>query len=314
MTGSVNIPALVAARYREEVRTAVAQTGSPLRVVGLLATEEAPSKTYAQYTQKACAEVGIEFDLVELPRLALEARLHELNADPEVHGIFVYYPVFGTGQDDVIRDLVDHRKDVEGLSRYWTEKLYANDRVVEGDPNRRAVLPCTPLAIIKILTELGFYASGPSQTASEAASASVAAPNPPLTGLTVSVFNRSEVVGRPLAVMLANDGARVFSFDIDTPLLFEPGKVSEWSHDRSVALRESDVIVTGIPSREFALVRCDEVQPKATCINFSTIRNFEKEVASCVTNFVPRVGPVTVTMCLRNVVRLYENFHREHRA
>jgi methylenetetrahydrofolate dehydrogenase (NADP+)/methenyltetrahydrofolate cyclohydrolase len=130
-------------------------------------------------------------------------------------------------------------------------------------------------------------------------------------GKTVTIFNRSEVVGRPLASMLANDGARVFSFDISGPLLFEKGHVAETTVSREEALSASQVVITGVPSRDFPLVRAREIGPGAVCINVSTLKNFADDITSKAAVMVPRVGPMTVAMALRNTLRLYDNYHAE---
>jgi methylenetetrahydrofolate dehydrogenase (NADP+)/methenyltetrahydrofolate cyclohydrolase len=127
------------------------------------------------------------------------------------------------------------------------------------------------------------------------------------------VFNRSEIVGRPLAAMLANDGAEVTSFDISGSLAFRHAAGIQGHHvdavttDRATALAEADVVVTGVPSRDFPLVRADEIKPGAVCLNFSTKKNFADDVVERASVFVPRVGSMTVTMAMRNAVRLYHN-------
>jgi methylenetetrahydrofolate dehydrogenase (NADP+)/methenyltetrahydrofolate cyclohydrolase len=139
-------------------------------------------------------------------------------------------------------------------------------------------------------------------------------PDRPLEGRTVTVFNRSEVVGRPLASMLANDGARVYSFDIDGPLLFEPPRVQsdafelrETDVTRAQALSESEVVITGVPSPEFPVVTASELRAGSLCVNFSTYRNFSDDIQGKAACFIPRVGPMTVLMVIRNAMRLREN-------
>jgi 5,10-methylene-tetrahydrofolate dehydrogenase/methenyl tetrahydrofolate cyclohydrolase len=108
-------------------------------------------------------------------------------------------------------------------------------------------------------------------------------------GKTATVFNRSEVVGRPLAAMLAHDGARVFSFDVDGVLLYEDHKTKETTSTRAQALAESDIIITGVPSRDFELIRKEEVREGAVCINFSTYKNMEESVLDRAPRPCPRV-------------------------
>jgi methylenetetrahydrofolate dehydrogenase (NADP+)/methenyltetrahydrofolate cyclohydrolase len=178
--------------------------------------------------------------------------------------------------------------------------LYENRRFVDGAKTRKAILPCTPLAIVKLIEAAGFFhASGR-----------------PLEGRTVTVFNRSEVVGRPLASMLAHDGAHVYSFDVDGPLLFEPPPASdadaahsltETSVTRREALAQSDIVITGVPSKTFELVHGAELRPGALCINFSTYKNFSDDIEGKAACFIPRVGPMTVLMVIRNALRLQQN-------
>lgn len=295
-------PAAVAQRFREEIRAQLQAAREPLHLVGILAGDHSPSLTYALYAQRACSELGIGFELRRYPRLGAEAAIRSANADPEVHGIIVYYPIFGTEQDVYLRELVTPDKDIEGLHSTWARHLYENRRFVDAAKTLKAILPCTPLAIVKLIEAAGFFH----------------AEGRPLEGRTVTVFNRSEVVGRPLASMLAHDGALVYSFDVDGPLVFEPPpprdpdaahSLAETAITRGEALAQSDIVITGVPSKSFELVRASELRPGALCINFSTYKNFSDDVitegkAAC---FIPRVGPMTVLMVIRNALRLQQN-------
>jgi methylenetetrahydrofolate dehydrogenase (NADP+)/methenyltetrahydrofolate cyclohydrolase len=291
-------PTEIAKDYRRTLRQRLAGLGAKLKLVGVLAAEagdHAPSVTYADYTRAACDDVGIAFELRRPGRLKLEEELDAANADKSVHGIIVYYPVFGTEHDGYIKDAVDLTKDIEGLNGYWARKLYHNQRWCDPEKTKKAILPCTPLAIVKLLEA----ADGPKRQPGRE----------PLAGRTIAVFNRSEVVGRPLACMLANDGADVYSFDVTGPLLFKKEHVVETDATRAEALARYDVVITGVPSREFRLVGAGEIRAGATCINFSTLRNFAPDIEGKAGVFIQRVGPMPVTMALRNVLRLYENFH-----
>jgi methylenetetrahydrofolate dehydrogenase (NADP+)/methenyltetrahydrofolate cyclohydrolase len=272
-------PADVAAAYRAELRAEVAALPEPLTLVGVLADEHRPSRTYAEYTRKGCEDVGVRFDLRVVKRLDVEPTIRAANADAGVHGILVYYPVFGTEHDGYLRDLVEPGKDIEGLHPFWARCLYENRRFLDEAHTQKAILPCTPLAILKLL---------------DAAGASAGAAPRPLAGRRACVFNRSEVVGRPLASMMANDGADVVSFE-------------ETSIGRAEALAQADIVITGVPSHEFPLVKARELKPGAICLNFSTVKNFDGDVTETAGVFIPRVGPMTVTMALRNTLRLYRN-------
>lgn len=181
-------------------------------LVGFLANDDQAARKYAEWTKKACEADGIRFELRECAQVELESRLREANADDGVHGIMIYYPCFGAvpsffggKMDDHLRDMVAVEKDVEGLCYTYRRNLYHNLRYLQHldgrNTEKKCLLPCTPLAIVKTLEYLKAY--------------DVNLPvGDRLKGQTVTVINRSEVVGRPLSAMLANDGADVFSVDI----------------------------------------------------------------------------------------------------
>ena len=284
-------PDVVAQRFRSELADEISSLGFGLKLVGLIGSDYPPSLTYARYTEAGCKSVGIAFEARQVDRFEIEAEILRANRQVDVHGVLIYYPIFNVEQDNYLKDLVDHRKDIEGLSTYWIRRLYDNMRT--DDEGNKAILPCTPLAIMKLLHNTGSLTG-----------------KAPLTGKTVTIFNRSEVVGRPLAAMMAHDGARVFSFDIDGPQLVEAGKISSTKVSRQEALAQSDIIITGVPSRDFDLITPEEVPADAIGLNFSTVKNFSKEAKDKLRIFVPRVGPMTVTMALRNTLRLYKNYRK----
>lgn len=301
MSARILDPTLLAASFRSQLREEIAALPEPLTLLGLLAAGHAPSATYAAYTRKGCDEVGIRFELRTVEPCAAEAALREANANPGVHGVLVYYPIADATEDGWLRELVDPRKDIEGLHSFWARCLYENRRFLDAAREKRAILPSTPLAILKLI---------------EAAGVSRASEPRPLAGVQACIFNRSEVVGHPLAAMMANDGADVISFDVDGAKRFrrdEAGaaqRASSSDVSREEALAHADVVITGVPSRAFPLVRADEIKAGATCLNFSTLRNFADDIVDKASVFIPRVGPMTVTMALRNTLRLYTQTHR----
>ncbi|HMO18202.1 MAG TPA: tetrahydrofolate dehydrogenase/cyclohydrolase catalytic domain-containing protein [Oligoflexia bacterium] len=293
-------PANVAERFRTEVRSDISAiydaSGLKLKLVGLLAGDDPASRVYSDYTRVGCEDVGVIYEAREVSRTDLERTIRELNADNNVTGIIVYYPVFGGARDAHLRSVLSPLKDIEGLHPFWLERLYSNKRILDGITSQKikALLPCTPLAILKLLEAAGEMTNTDSL---------------PFSGKKVSIFNRSEVVGRPLAHMLSNDGAEVFSFDIDGLVLFSPGgKEEESKMTRAEALRQSDIVITGVPSNDFDVIRSEELGKESCCLNFSSFRNFSEDVPSSVKTFIPRVGPVTVAMCLRNLLRVYKQF------
>ncbi len=289
-------PAYVSQQYVQEVKTAIGKDNLKINIVGIIASQDKPSLAYANATKQKFNDIGISYDLRSVERLDLESIITDLNDDDSVHGIFIYFPVFNNRQDDYLRNLVDYRKDIEAGSNYWTRKLYNNDRFVNVAKSHKALLPCTPLAIVKMLTHVGVY--NPNEAR-------------PIQNKVVTIFNRSEVIGRPLAVMMSNDGATIYSFDENGPLKFENAQPSEIKITRTQALRQSDIVVTGVPNSKFEKVSASEIQPGTVCINFSSTPNFNDDVNTHTDIYIPRVGPMTVAMCMRNTLRLYMNFHQD---
>merc|ERR1711881_252598 len=108
--------------------------------------------------------------------------------------------------------------------------------------SKKCVLPCTPLAVVKCLEHLDVYESS-LQVGDR------------LQGKQVVVVNRSEVVGRPLAAMLANDGATVYSIDIDSVYIFQRGKleVPPQTETTETLVPRADVVILGVPSNAYKL-------------------------------------------------------------
>jgi methylenetetrahydrofolate dehydrogenase (NAD+) len=226
-TGGIKVDAAVVAKpFRREIQDKVKAwkeqgVDAPL-LVGLLANTDPAAKKYAEWTGKACRNDGLRYELrtVDDP-IDMEATLVDANDDPRVHGIIVYYPIFGqeesfsgASQDDYLRDTVSYKCDVEGLCHLYRTNLYRNIRFLDYPRNQqKCLLPCTALSVVKILEKCpGCY--DPAKPIGKHMEAKV-----------VSVINRSEIVGRPLAAMLANDGASVYSIDINSIYLFQGGRL-----------------------------------------------------------------------------------------
>ncbi|SCV68339.1 BQ2448_460 [Microbotryum intermedium] len=368
----------VAKPFRAAIIATTSASSPRPKLVGLLANSNAPSRAYAEWTAKACQAVGINYELREVGAIKegqehataeegeVEEAILEANADDEVHGIMVYYPILGPRQDGYLQQAVSPLKDVEGLNFTWLFSLYHNTRFI--DPRKialaaqvvsppaastsgsspaepelvKAILPCTPLAIVKTLEHCQVY-------------------NPLLPygsrafGKTITVINRSEVVGRPLAALLANDGARVFSVDLDGIQEFTRRKTSAPTDEgdkprpsfqprhfvQSTPLKLedclaiSDVVVSGVSDsmNHFSEGRCDRTDaccdsllpqvPSAAykistdalkegvfAVNFSESKNFEaniKEKPKCIAKasiYCPGIGKATIVLLQRNLLRL----------
>ena len=177
----------------------------------------------------------------------------------------MYYPIFGNRQDQYLQQVTDVSKDVEGLSYRYIFKLYHNERFLDQDKSQKSLLPCTPLAVLKLLDYLRVYNS-------------ILPHGNRLFGRSITVVNRSETVGRPLAALLANDGACVYSVDVTGVQQFTRGEgirkvrheVVEkegWGLEDCVPL--SDVVISGVPGESFKLPT-KLLREGAVCINFST--------------------------------------------
>jgi len=189
-------------------------------------------------------------------------------------------------------------KDVEGMCHFYRHALYLNQRTIGNGHMGKCVLPCTPLAVVKFLEHLGTYETELSV-------------GDRLRNKKVAIVNRSEVLGRPLAAMLANDGATVYSIDIDSTLIFEKGKLVETSESTEALVRRSDVVVLGVPSDSYKLDP-SWVKEGAAVINVSFSKNIDEEALLSTrpgVSYVGAVGKVTIAMLERNLLRCYKNFN-----
>ncbi|KAF7332483.1 NAD(P)-binding protein [Mycena kentingensis (nom. inval.)] len=341
----------IAATFRAEVKSSLASATRPPRLVGILATSSAPSKFYAEFTKKQCEDLGFDFVLkktgaAENSELGegdgVEEAIIEANDNPEVDGIMVGLlsdirasagPLPATGTQ-----VVSPYKDVEGLHFKFHYNLYHNIRFIEpksllttGVPSTasagilesedppsgilesedppsgtvKSIIPCTPLAIVKCLEHIGVYNK-------------ILPYGDRAYGRTVTVINRSEVVGRPLAALLSNDGARVFSVDIDsiqeytkrpkttTAPRYNPRHVV---HPSPLTLQDclavSDVVISAVPSAAYK-VKTEWLKDGCVCVNVAADKNFESDVRDKAAMYLPAVGKVTILMLLRNLMRLQE--------
>jgi len=268
---------------------------------------------------------GFSFELRRVTRDNVEDAILAANSDAAVNGVIVYYPIFNSKQDDYLRNIVAISKDVEGLSHRYVFNLYQNIRFLDPEaptPNQKSILPCTPLAIIKILEYLRIYNT-------------ILPYGNRLFGHTITVINRSEVVGRPLAALLANDGACIYSVDVKDVQQFTRGEgirkrkheVTDkegWTLEQCLPL--SDVVISGVPGDAYT-VPVSLIRDGAVCINFSSGKvsqdcsststwtliadvhrqNFSPQVKEKAAIYVPAIGKVTIAILLRNLLRLAQN-------
>lgn len=292
----------------------------PLRLVGILAKSNMgtfrrqDAELYSERIQETLAEDGIDYQLWECGTEDVEDVITKANQSSDVHGILVFYPVHFQGpkgpyknkvtgvyyktQDDYYRDLVHPRKDVEGLSgtRWLYHSTTPNSSSnAQQQTTAPLVYPCTAMSVKQILEHYHLDAGGGGSWSDQ----------------VVSVVNRSEILGRPLATMLSNSGATVYSIDVDSILRFRPdgrSKRCSQDDDLTACLAKSNVIVTGVPHPGFQLpIEC--VSDRTTVVNVSEFCNVCEEsiMARPDIKYIPQVGKVTVAVLEQNLVRLHRN-------
>lgn len=302
--GRTILASTIAKLYTEEVADQVKQLDFKPKIVGLLGNNDPAAKMYAEWTSKTCKELGFDYELIESDKQELENKLVKANKDDSINGIMIYFPVFGDNQDQYLQQLINPEKDVEGLNHIYYKNLYHNIRFLDPPTNsKKSILPCTSLANVKILEYLGIYNK-------------ILRYGNRLYGKKIMVVNRSEVVGRPLAALLANDGAIVYSVDINNIQQFTRGddllehkhKVIDLDSTQTVETLAPtcDVIITGVPSENYKF-NTDLVTYGTTVINFSSAKNFNDDIKLKAGLYVPSIGKVTIAMLLRNLLRLIEN-------
>jgi methylenetetrahydrofolate dehydrogenase (NAD+) len=302
----------LAAKIRSEVRNY--SQHHPLKLVGILANVgpfRQDSQLYSERIAEALQEDLIDYELwrckADTP-LMIQETIRKANEAEEVDGIIVFYPIFPAAQqgpyknrlngvynkthDSHFRDLVSRGKDVEGLRG---TKWYHNSRRKSGSKDAsQIVYPCTARSVEAILEQ---YHSWDSQS-----------PAFPWLGQTVSIVNRSEIVGRPLAAMLARKGANVYSIDEDTIIKFWAGgeRLQRCITSLEECVAESSIIVTGVRHEGFQ-IPTDCIASNSTLVNVSEFTNIDEEslLRRPDIRYIPQVGKVTVAILEENLVQLH---------
>jgi methylenetetrahydrofolate dehydrogenase (NADP+)/methenyltetrahydrofolate cyclohydrolase len=263
----------LARSIRDDVARRVVALAARGVVPGLavvLVGEDPASAVYVRNKVKDCGEVGIASTLDRLSadtsEAALLARIGELNADPKVHGILVQLPL------PKHIDAISPDKDADGFHVSNVGML------VTGKPLFR---PCTPYGVMKMLEHAGTR----------------------LDGAEAVVIGRSNIVGKPQALMLLAAGATVTVCHSRT-------------RDLAAHVRRADVVVAAVGKA--GLVTADMVKPGATVIDVGMNRGTDgklcgdvdfagvREVAGAITPVPGGVGPMTRAMLLVNTIEAAE--------
>jgi methylenetetrahydrofolate dehydrogenase (NADP+)/methenyltetrahydrofolate cyclohydrolase len=294
----------LAAAIREELKPQVAafteRAGRPPGLGILLVGSHAPSEIYVRNKLKAASDIGCRADLVRLPETAsLQEALGavaDLNASEAHDGILVQDPLpadMGPGAAQAVFDSIDPRKDVDGFTPVNAGRLVQN---------RALLAPCTPSGVIELLRRSSI----------------------PMPGAHAVVIGRSDIVGKPMAMLLLHQSATVTICHSRTRDL--PG-----------VCRQADILVAAVGRTAF--VQPDWVKPGATVIDVGINRvtdraevdalfgegskrraDFEKrgaivvgdvhpgveQVAGALTPVPGGVGPLTIALLLKNTLAAAE--------
>jgi methylenetetrahydrofolate dehydrogenase (NADP+) / methenyltetrahydrofolate cyclohydrolase len=260
----------IAAETSELLRTRGIRPGLAAVLVG----DNPASQIYVRNKRRACEKVGIASFLHELPASISEAELlaliGRLNTDAAVHGILVQLPLPSHINEAAIVDAVSPDKDVDGFGPSSLGLLAAG---------RPRYLACTPHGVLQLLVRN----------------------NIPVAGAHVVVLGRSNIVGKPLALILMQKG-------VDATVTVCHSR----SNDLAAVTRSADIVVAAIGKANF--VRADMIRPGAVVVDVGMNRlpdgtlsgdvDFAavREVASAITPVPGGVGPMTITMLLFNTL------------
>ena len=270
----------------EKWKTAVAQRAQELIEQGvtphlavILVGENAASQVYVRNKENACSRVGIRSTIIRLPEACTQEELENavlsLNQDESVHGILVQLPLPKELNEARVLALIDPDKDVDGFH------AMNSGRLMNGQPR---FVPCTPLGVMKLLEAYDI----------------------PVRGKHAVIIGRSNIVGKPMAMLLLAADATVTVCHSKTENLAE-------------MTRQADILVAAVGKANF--VTGDMVKPGATVIDVGINRvdgklvgdvNAEQveSVATYLTPVPGGVGQMTIAMLLSNTLDAAERHAR----
>nr|MBI3613422.1 bifunctional methylenetetrahydrofolate dehydrogenase/methenyltetrahydrofolate cyclohydrolase FolD [Nitrospirota bacterium] len=259
-------------RIAAETKELQAKTGIRPGLATILVGEDPASALYVRSKQKACDAAGIYIEDYKLPATTSQAELltlvEKMNAEPKIHGILVQLPLPKQINTQVVLNAVTPMKDADGFHPYNLGRL------VEGSPIFEA---CTPKGIIAMIDSTGVA----------------------IEGKRAVVVGRSNIVGKPVALMLLHRHATVTICHSKTK-------------DLPAVCREADILVVAIGKAKF--MTADMVKDGAVVIDVGTNRlpdgkfvgdvDFEpvSRKAGWISPVPGGVGPMTITMLLANTL------------
>jgi len=266
-----------------QLRGDVARRVSALKAHGItpglaviLVGENAASQVYVRNKVKSCGEVGMHSVLerydASMSEAELLARVDALNHDASIHGILVQLPLPAHIDANKVIEFISPAKDVDGFH------IASAGALMVGQPG---FWPCTPYGCMKMLESIGYA----------------------LRGKHAVVIGRSNIVGKPMALMLLQQSATVTICHSATP-------------DLKAHTLQADVIVAAVGKRN--VLTADMVKPGAVVLDVGMNRNDEgklcgdvdfdgvSRVAGYITPVPGGVGPMTITMLLVNTLESAE--------
>jgi methylenetetrahydrofolate dehydrogenase (NADP+) / methenyltetrahydrofolate cyclohydrolase len=267
----------------EEVVEFIQNNGVVPCLAAVIVGDDAASEVYVRNKRKACETVGIDSQLHRLPANApgeeLLKLVSKLNKDNEVHGILIQLPLPKQIDSGRILSAVSPVKDVDA---FHPENV---GRLVQGRPR---FLPCTPQGVQQLLMRSGIE----------------------VAGRHVVIVGRSDIVGRPLSIMLSQRGkgadATVTVCHSRTPNL-------------AAVTKTADILIVAIGQANF--VTADMVKPGAAVIDVGINRtdagvvgdvdfNAVSEVAGAITPVPGGIGPLTIAMLLKNTLSAAQSLEK----
>lgn len=256
--------------------TSLKQRGIQPGLAVVLVGDNPASQVYVRNKIKACEDAGIHSVLekyeADFSEADLLARIEALNNDPAIHGILVQLPLPAHINEQKVLEAISAQKDVDGFH------VSSAGALMTGLPG---FWPCTPHGCLKMLDDIGYD----------------------LRGKHAVVVGRSNIVGKPMALMLLSRSATVTICHSAT-------------QDLAAFTRQADVIVAAVGKQN--LITADMVKPGAIVIDVGMNRNTEgklcgdvdfdgvREVAGWITPVPGGVGPMTITMLLDNTLQSAE--------
>jgi methylenetetrahydrofolate dehydrogenase (NADP+)/methenyltetrahydrofolate cyclohydrolase len=273
---------VVADKVRAEVAKDVEAFGLPVCLATILVGDDPASHIYVGWKHKAATQAGIETRDHRLPEATAESEilelLEELNTDDAVDGILVQLPLPAHMDEAAVIRAIDPEKDVDGLHPLNSGRLFL------GQPLH---VPATPLGVMVMLREYGIE----------------------LEGREAVVIGRSELAGKPMAMLLLAENATVTICHSRTA-------------DLAAHTRRADVLVAAVGRP--GIVKPDMVKPGAAVVDIGITRTEDglrgdvdpavAEVAGYLTPVPGGVGPMTIAMLLRNTLTAAQHRRQAHQS